>query len=46
VKDIAKRIEHKPSSFVYWLRHYFQIHLPEIARLAEAIERKNVFGYR
>jgi isopentenyl-diphosphate Delta-isomerase len=34
VTDIAKRIKRKPDYFVYWLRHYFQSHLPEIARLA------------
>ena len=39
VTDIAKRIRRKPDSFVYWLRHYFQTHLPEIARLADGTAR-------
>ena len=37
--DIARRIAAKPEAFVYWLRHYFQNHGPEIARLAKRMAR-------
>lgn len=37
--DIARRIAAKPDAFVYWLRHYFQNHGSEIARLAKRVAR-------
>jgi isopentenyl-diphosphate delta-isomerase len=33
--DIARGIAAKPEAFVYWLRHYFQNHGPEITRRAK-----------
>jgi len=33
-EEISRRIEHEPSQFTYWLKHYFQNHRGEIARLA------------
>ncbi len=33
--EIAHRIARKPDLFAYWLRHYFDSHAPEIARLAK-----------
>jgi isopentenyl-diphosphate delta-isomerase len=35
VGEIARRIGRKPDGFTYWLRHYFENHLPEIARFAD-----------
>ena len=32
---IAKHIAREPGKFVYWLRHYFENHGPQIARFAE-----------
>jgi len=32
--EIARRIAREPDGFVYWLRHYFENHGSEIARLA------------
>jgi len=34
VTGIARRIGRDPDRFTYWLRHYFENHLPEITRLA------------
>ena len=33
--EIARRIARQPDGFVYWLRHYFENHGPQIARLAK-----------
>ena len=38
-EDLAHRIAAKPDAFVYWLRHYFQNHGSEIARLAKRVAR-------
>jgi isopentenyl-diphosphate Delta-isomerase len=37
--EIARRIARQPEGFVYWLRHYFENHGPEIARLAKLAAR-------
>lgn len=37
--EIACRIAHQPDGFVYWLRHYFEKHGPEIVRLAKRAAR-------
>lgn len=37
--EIARRIARQPEKFVYWLRHYFENHGPEIARLAKRAAR-------
>ena len=34
VYEIKRRIGREPKDFVYWLRHYFRNHLPEIAHFA------------
>ena len=38
-EEITRRIGHQPDGFVYWLRHYFQNHGPQIARLARRASR-------
>jgi isopentenyl-diphosphate delta-isomerase len=38
--DIARGITSKPDRYVYWLRHYFQNHGSEIARLAKRTTRE------
>jgi isopentenyl-diphosphate Delta-isomerase len=38
--EIARRMARQPGGFVYWLRHYFQNHGPQIARLAKQAARK------
>jgi len=37
--EIARRIARQPNEFVYWLRHYFENHGPEVARLAKRASR-------
>jgi isopentenyl-diphosphate delta-isomerase len=37
--EIARRIAREPEAFVYWLRHYFENHGTEIARLAKRAAR-------
>ncbi|HEY7300054.1 MAG TPA: isopentenyl-diphosphate Delta-isomerase [Xanthobacteraceae bacterium] len=37
--EIARRIGRKPEGFTYWLRHYFENHLSEVARLADDAAR-------
>ena len=37
--EIARRIARQPDGFVYWLRHYFENHGSEIARLAKRTAR-------
>ena len=37
--EITRRIARQPDAFVYWLRHYFQNHGSEIARLAKRAAR-------
>jgi isopentenyl-diphosphate Delta-isomerase len=37
VRDIAQRIRRKPDGFTYWLRHYFENHLREIAGITNGI---------
>ena len=37
--EIARRIARQPDGFVYWLRHYFDSHGPQIARLAKRTAR-------
>ena len=37
--EIARRIARQPDGFVYWLRHYFENHSPQIARLAKRAAR-------
>jgi isopentenyl-diphosphate Delta-isomerase len=37
--EIARRIAREPEGFVFWLRHYFENHGPEIARLAKRAAR-------
>ena len=37
--EIARRIECRPHGYVYWLRHYFENHGREIARLAKRTAR-------
>jgi isopentenyl-diphosphate delta-isomerase len=39
-EDIALGIAGKPDRYVYWLRHYFKNHGPEIARLAKRTARE------
>jgi len=39
VRDIGRRLQHDPSSFAVWFRHYFQNHGAEIARLAGRASR-------
>lgn len=39
VDEIARRMARQPDGFVYWLRHYFKNHGPEIARLAKRTAR-------
>ena len=38
-EEIARRIGREPDAFVYWLRHYFENHGSEIARLAKRTGR-------
>jgi isopentenyl-diphosphate delta-isomerase len=38
-EEIARRIARQPDVFVYWLRHYFENHGREIARLAKRTAR-------
>jgi isopentenyl-diphosphate Delta-isomerase len=38
-EEIARRIAREPDAFVYWLRHYFENHGTEIARLAKRTAR-------
>jgi isopentenyl-diphosphate delta-isomerase len=35
VTEIKRRIAREPDAFAYWLRHYFDKHLPAITRLAQ-----------
>jgi isopentenyl-diphosphate Delta-isomerase len=46
--EVARRIARQPEGFVYWLRHYFENHGPEIARLAKRAARlaKPISGAR
>lgn len=37
--DIRRRIQREPGSFTYWLQHYFQHHLADIARHADEAAR-------
>jgi isopentenyl-diphosphate delta-isomerase len=37
--EIARRIARRPDDFVYWLRHYFENHEREIARLVKRTAR-------
>ena len=37
--EIARRIARQPDGYVYWLRHYFENHGPQIARLAKRAAR-------
>jgi isopentenyl-diphosphate delta-isomerase len=37
--EIAQRIARDPDAFVYWLRHYFENHGTEIARIAKRTAR-------
>jgi isopentenyl-diphosphate Delta-isomerase len=37
--EIARCIARQPDGYVYWLRHYFDNHGPEIARLAKRAAR-------
>jgi isopentenyl-diphosphate delta-isomerase len=34
--EISRRIARKPDDFTYWMRHYFENHHAEIARLCDA----------
>jgi isopentenyl-diphosphate delta-isomerase len=38
--EIARRIARQPDGFVYWLRHYFENHGQQIARLAKRAARQ------
>ena len=38
--DIARRMARDPEGYVYWLRHYFENHGREIARLAKRTARQ------
>jgi isopentenyl-diphosphate delta-isomerase len=38
-EEISRRIARHPNHFVYWLRHYFENHGPQIARLAKRAAR-------
>ena len=40
VGDIARRMARDPDGYVYWLRHYFENHGREIARLAKRTARR------
>jgi isopentenyl-diphosphate delta-isomerase len=42
VAEIDRRIGRRPEGFTYWLRHYFNNHLPEIARLADSAAHASV----
>jgi len=35
-EEIRRRIARAPEAFTYWLKHYFENHYPQIARLANA----------
>jgi isopentenyl-diphosphate delta-isomerase len=37
--EIARQIARQPDAFVYWLRHYFENHGSQIARLAKRAAR-------
>ena len=37
--EIKRRIDKRPQSFTYWLRHYFEHHLAEIARHVDKAAR-------
>lgn len=37
--EIKRRIDKSPQSFTYWLRHYFEHHLAEIARHVDTAAR-------
>jgi isopentenyl-diphosphate delta-isomerase len=37
--EIARRMARQPDGFVYWLRHYFENHGPQIVRLAKRTAR-------
>ena len=37
--EIKRRIDKSPQSFTYWLRHYFEHHLADIARHVEKAAR-------
>ena len=37
--DLSRRIKREPESFTFWLKHYFQNHLDDIARLASETSR-------
>jgi isopentenyl-diphosphate delta-isomerase len=32
--EVGRRIQREPATFTYWLKHYFQNHADEIARIA------------
>jgi isopentenyl-diphosphate delta-isomerase len=38
--EIARRIARQPDAYVYWLRHYFENHGTQIARLAKRAARE------
>jgi isopentenyl-diphosphate Delta-isomerase len=38
--EIGRRIKQKPSSFTYWMKHYFRNHRGDIARLVDAEKRQ------
>ena len=40
--EIVRRIARQPDGYVYWLRHYFDIHGSQIARLAKRTARTAV----
>jgi isopentenyl-diphosphate delta-isomerase len=40
-EEISRRMARKPGAFTYWLRHYFQHHHAEIARLCRRAARIN-----
>jgi isopentenyl-diphosphate delta-isomerase len=44
VGEIGRRIKREPDAFTYWLKHYFQHHAGEIARLAAEVTRAPVPG--
>ncbi len=44
--EITRRIARQPDGFVYWLRHYFENHGPQIARLAKRAARDVRTGCR
>jgi isopentenyldiphosphate isomerase len=39
VDEIKRRIGKSPRSFTYWLRHYFEHHLADIARNVDKVAR-------